>query len=82
MRFIIHPGAVYSQNDGQRHIIGVGRLIELYRLPPRMCVEYGRHMPDRGGDVHLEPRWDGDYSLPWGDRYVESKHGQGPSRDD
>lgn len=36
-RFAIYPGEVRSQNDGQRHYISGGRLIELYRLNPAEC---------------------------------------------
>ena len=69
VRYIIHPDFVISQSDGQEHFIDYIRLIELYRLDPRECVDW-RLCTTRGkeDDIHLYPRYDGKYEIP-----VESK---------
>lgn len=62
-RYVLWPGEVISQNDGDRHYIGVGQLRNLYRIPPDAHVVNGdesgfRPLP---GDVDCWPRYDGDY---------------------
>lgn len=65
MRYVLHPGYVTSQHDGDSHFIGGPRLARLYGVDIRQCVfgdvpEYR----EQAGDVHLHPRYDGDYALP------------------
>lgn len=63
-RIILHPGYIYSQNDGDRHYISARQLAELYRLPRRSWID-GSSDSVRGLDlndfVHLYPRVDGNY---------------------
>lgn len=67
MRYVLHPGYVTSKNDGDEHWISAGNLARLYRVKPTDCIVVdGRtrghvSLPD---DVHLYPRYDGDYKLP------------------
>ena len=65
VRYILHPGYVRSKYDGDEHFIGGPRLARLYGVSLRDCV-YGdvcTYAP-REGDIHLRPRFDGDYQLP------------------
>ena len=67
VRYVLHPGRVTSAADGQEHFVGGPRLAALYGVDIRDVVfgdEPGYR--ERPGDVHLHPRWDGDYSLPSG----------------
>lgn len=63
-RYVLHPGWVMSKNDGDRHYITALKLVELYRVHPADCRVYGTEMPDKEGEVHLWPRYDGNYTLP------------------
>lgn len=67
-RYVLHPGYVTSATDGQDHFIGGPRLAALYGIDirDREKVVFGdvpgyREQP---GDLHLYPRFSGDYSLP------------------
>lgn len=62
MRYVLHPGWVMSDSDGQEHFIGGPRLSRLYGVPLDRCV-FGDTLGyrEREGDVHLEPREDGNY---------------------
>jgi hypothetical protein len=68
--YVLHPGCVRSQHDGQYHHIGASRLAELYRIPPGRWVVYDAdlHDPSRKPSdwvlVHLFPRDSGRYELP------------------
>jgi hypothetical protein len=62
--YVLHPGEVVSRNDGDRHYIGVGALIELYRIPrgARVRVDDGRtRWPDDA--IHCRPLYSGDYPV-------------------
>jgi hypothetical protein len=65
-RYMLHPGYVFSQTDGDRHWVSADRLADLYGVPMgQCCIE--RCPTDglrRGGLIHLTPRTDGDYTLP------------------
>ena len=63
-RYILHPGWVTSQNDGDRHYITAVRLLGLYGVHPALCRIYDPKVKDKEGEVHLYPRYDGNYSLP------------------
>ena len=74
-KYVICPGHVISQHDGQIHYIGARRLIQLYRVDPAECEiyepapwwpqSYYRMAEERhDGMVCLRPRADGDYSIP------------------
>ena len=64
-RYVLWPGEVISRSDGDRHYIGVGRLLDLYRVPPSARYIVGTDSAYRSspGDVQLRPRRDGDYPL-------------------
>jgi hypothetical protein len=66
-RFAVYPGYVTSKTDGDRHWIGFGRLCELYRVPPSMCVDMSDERKTLGlrteGMIALRPRYHGDYDL-------------------
>lgn len=62
-RYVLWPGHVTSQYDGQRHFIGVADLRVLYHVPRNAHVVIGgepgfRPLPD---DVNCYPRNDGAY---------------------
>lgn len=65
IRYVIHPGHVYSKNDGQLHYINGRQLMRLYGVNPSECViasaQYGWCAPS--GCTHLRPRNDGNYKL-------------------
>lgn len=65
VRYVLHPGYIRSKHDGDEHFIGGPRLARLYGVNLRDCV-YGdvRGYAARKGDIHLFPRFDGDYRLP------------------
>ncbi len=65
-KYVICPGWVESQTDGDRHFIGAARLMQLYGVSPAECfVERAwpfRPLPE--GLIPLGPRYRGDYTLP------------------
>lgn len=69
-RYILCPGWVKSENDGQLHYIGAAQLASLYQVPLRSCVVYPSDLARQvtwrvqHGDVYLHPRANGDYTLP------------------
>jgi hypothetical protein len=66
-QFALHAGYVRSRHDGDRHYIGVGQLIRLYRLRPGEYViwDHAGQMGRRWDDYkHLFPRDDGNYGRP------------------
>lgn len=76
-RFIVVPGWVKSENDGERHFISAQSLMSLYGVDPRKCiiVDPGRYETWAGykladlqeaGMVVLRPKQNGDYRLPEG----------------
>jgi len=64
IKYCLHPGWVYSKNDGDEHWISYNQLIQLYHLDPRDCVNYA-YIWDRGHSeyIHLYPRLNGDYCV-------------------
>jgi hypothetical protein len=76
VRYIIHPGWVKSASDGDLHYITAGKLMSLYQLNLRdPNVHYvidrdgkGFGIGETPGDIHLYPRFDGNYSLPAKDK--------------
>jgi hypothetical protein len=65
MRYILHPGYVQSKNDRDEHFISGQQLARLYGVDYMACV-FGdvAGYREMEGDVHLWPRFDGNYSLP------------------
>lgn len=67
-RFVLKPGEVVSQTDGQTHPVTARQLAELYRAPLGECRVYGEGYGSKTnfvGDVLLEPRFDGRYDLEY-----------------
>ena len=68
--FVLCPAFVKSKNDGQQHFINEEQLLQLYGVPPWLCVliesREHLHLTEEGRHVlyHLRPRYNGDYSLP------------------
>lgn len=69
-KYLVCPGKVRSQSDGEFHHITAGQLITLYKVNTAECniVDESRKDSWRGLDwgayIILRPRTDGDYSLP------------------
>lgn len=70
-RYVLHPGYVHSQTDGQRHFITSTELRLLYRVSRNAVVVVCHHSPakrigfrPRPDDINLYPRNDGNYQLP------------------
>jgi hypothetical protein len=67
-RYVLCPGWITSQNDGDRHYIGAAQLARLYGVNLRDCLvkpaQEKLHPTDCVGRVFLHPRFDGDYRLP------------------
>lgn len=65
MRYVIHPGWVKSQSDGDTHFIGFGQLCRLYHVDYRTCIDASNEQSWVGRDPqtleHLYPRSDGKY---------------------
>jgi hypothetical protein len=69
VKYVLVPGFVVSESDGQRHHIGAVELASLYRVSMSECVVYDAMRCGAGGYkglVHLRPRFDGDYRIPKG----------------
>lgn len=62
-RYCIHPGVVVSENDGDQHYIGYGRLIELYGVDPKECGQYRQNAGIHMGETCLRPSRSGKYGL-------------------
>lgn len=62
--YVLHPGYVNSKNDGDRHYVGVMRLVSLYGLWRHDWIESqpGLRLDEEARKVvHLYPRNDGNY---------------------
>lgn len=67
-RYILHPGQMESKSDGQIHFIGAAALAQLYGVNLMECLVVNNNTMhtyrEQPGDVHLFPRYSGDYRLP------------------
>ena len=68
-KYILFPGYVVSEYDGQRHYITAGQLARLYGVPLSKCLIHQYSPLNQGyrkqtADIHLYPRSDGKYVLP------------------
>lgn len=70
-KYVLHPGEVQSQSDGDIHYISYAQLINLYQLNPAECIlsdpkgewMHGLTSEFIAGLTHLYPRYDGNYTL-------------------
>lgn len=66
-RWLLYPGMVTSQTDGQRHHVPASRLPQLFGVDPAECVIARPDVPGwkpPSGLTALAPRSNGDYTLP------------------
>lgn len=64
VKYLICPGYVLSQSDGQTHYINAITLVRLYGLKMGEYVVKGRHYRhDMENLIYLYPKSNGDYSL-------------------
>lgn len=74
-KYVVCPGMVTSQTDGQEHYVGPMQLMRLYGVRPEECEIYEpaswwpwsyyvQAEERQQGLIRLCPRYDGDYSLP------------------
>ena len=67
LRFALHPGNIFSANDGDIHFISSRQLSLLYGVPLSECIVWDERRPEtfqgrRQEDyIHLYPRSDGKY---------------------
>ena len=81
MLYVLKPGMVTSQTDGQHHYISAKALAHLYGVRLDQCevceprdwrVPYHYRMAAErcNGLIELAPRYDGDYRIPNGDGHA------------
>ena len=76
-RYLIVPGYVTSEHDGQRHYVGAGDLVALYKVALADCIiapepridtirerDLLTNRVETGELIALRPRGDGNYRLP------------------
>jgi len=63
-KYLIYPGRIISQADGQLHFIKAKELMKLYAVNPMECVVNSRfnHIPKKDL-INLHPRYYGDYKV-------------------
>lgn len=69
MRYILHSANICSKTDGQSHFISCHKLMKLYGLNKKDCyfinnLDDTLGFKNQNGDIHLFPRYDGNYRLP------------------
>lgn len=62
-RYVLCPGYIRSQFDGDEHYIGVTQLAHLYGVDYRKCTIVDDRFIPKEGDIYLRPRYRGDYNL-------------------
>ncbi len=66
-KYVLHPGNITRNSDGQSHYVSAANLADLYGVAMRDCIVDlgdGSHcVMTVPGATHLYPRADGDYSL-------------------
>jgi hypothetical protein len=63
IKYAVFPGTIESRHDGQEHFISYNRLIELYKLDPRECIDASKPGVRTDGLQPIRPRYDGRYPL-------------------
>lgn len=69
MVYVLFPGSVVSETDGQLHHITAPQLARLYGVDYKKCkvvCPNTRGYRKQKDDVELRPSFNGDYSLPDG----------------
>lgn len=63
-KYIVYPGEVISQSDGDKHWIGARQLMILYGVHPNECLDASALHPAHNiyGLIPLRPRSDGKYA--------------------
>ena len=74
LKYVIYPGEVVSESDGEKHFIGAEQLARLYGVDLTECMvvdDRRKFTPASmmswrkdSGLIHLYTRSDGDYKLP------------------
>jgi len=65
-KYVICPGWIVSQNDGDRHFITAQQLIRLYGVNPKECIvrrERDNVLPWHKELKWLRPKYNGDYQI-------------------
>lgn len=66
-KYVLHPGNITRNSDGQSHYVTAAKLADLYGVSLRDCITDlgdGSHATlTVPGATHLYPRADGDYRL-------------------
>lgn len=63
-KYLVIPGYVTSKTDRNIHYITFHRLVKLYRVDPKECVDSRNRQHSYTGLKVLMPRYDGNYTLP------------------
>ena len=66
-KYLLCPGWVTSQTDGQHHFISASRLARLYNVRMDECEVFepdARPLAKHAGLIRLTPRFDGQYKDP------------------
>jgi len=70
-KYLVIPGYVKSETDGEEHYVSCSQLCRLYKVNPAECIFIKDDNDWRWLDtinpkdwITLTPRYDGNYSLP------------------
>jgi len=67
-KYLVIPGTITSESDGDLHYISASSLIRLYGVDPRECVVLSEYLSDVGIKrdelIVLRPNYRGNYDLP------------------
>lgn len=68
IKYALHPGYVYSKNDGDMHWITALQLARLYGVKMGECIDvaYVQRLNNQHAAslIHLYPDYNGNYKLP------------------
>lgn len=64
-KYVVYPGEIASQKDGDRHFVSSRELMRLYGVHPEECIVSCAGRPSRITEdlIPLFPRYDGNYSI-------------------
>ncbi len=68
IKYLVYPGEVNSQNDGDIHFISFKQLVQLYGVNPRECIDATKISKKALSGLEptctkLFPRYNGDYKI-------------------